>query len=131
MARAVLILINDTIRAKAVRWAQVMPPGTRVEFKAPQRTLPQNARLWAMLTDIATQKTHFGMRYVADDWKVIFLHALGREARFVPALDGDGFIPIGQSSSDLSIVEMSDMIECMFAWGARNGVVFNDEGNAA
>lgn len=131
MARAVLVLVNDMIRAKAARWAIHMPLGTRVEYKAPQRTLPQNARFWAMLTDIATQKEHFGRKYVADDWKVIFLHALGREARFVPALDGDGFIPIGQSSSDLSIPEMSDMIECMYSWGAQNGVVFNEKESAA
>lgn len=131
MARAVLVLINDFIRAKAARWVKAMPDGTRIEFKAPRRTLPQNDRMWAMLTGIASQREHFGIKYPAEDWKVIFLHALGREARFVPALDGDGFIPIGQSSSDLSIGEMSDMIELMFSWGAQNGVRFHDDKDAA
>ena len=40
--------------------------------------------------------------------------------------EGESFIPIGQSSSDLSKEEMSDLIELMLSWGAQNGVVFHD-----
>ena len=126
MSRALLILANDAIRERAIVWIKGAPAGTRVEFKEPKRTLPQNDRMWAMLTDIAKQKEHFGQRYTPDDWKKIILHALGREARFVPALDGQGFIPLGQSSSDLSKAEMSDMIEFMMAWGAENKIVWSD-----
>lgn len=129
--RHVLILSNPAVRARAVHWCANLPEGTRVEFKKPRRTLEQNARMWAMLTDIATQKEHHGRRYSPGDWKVIFLHALGRETRFVPALDGQGFLPIGQSSSDLTKAEMSDLIELMFAWGAENGVRFHDDLSAA
>lgn len=131
MSRAVLVLVSDAIRDKAKRWIAGLPAGTRVEFKAPRRTLPQNSRLWAMLTDVATQKDHCGRRYPPDDWKVLFLHALGRETRFVPSLDGAGFIPIGQSSSDLSIAEMSELMEFMEAWGAEHGVVFHEPGREA
>jgi hypothetical protein len=126
MARALLILASDTQRATARRWLEQAPPGSRIEFKGPVRTLPQSAKMWAMLTDVATQKEHCGRRYVADDWKILFMHALGREARFIPALDGHGFIPIGQSSSDLSKEEMSDLIEFMTAWGAEKGVEWTD-----
>lgn len=127
MSRATLVLVNDTIREKAKRWIAGLPAGTRIEFKGPRRSLPQNDRMWAMLTDVATQKDHFGRRYPPDDWKAIFLHALGREARFVPALDGQGFIPIGQSSSDLSVAEMSDLMTFMESWGAEHGVIFHDQ----
>lgn len=126
MARALLILVNDVVRDRALSWIKGAPVGTRVTFQEPKRTLPQNDRMWAMLTDIAKQKEHFGQRYTPDDWKKIILHALGREARFVPALDGQGFIPLGQSSSDLSKAEMADMTEFMFAWGAENGIVWSD-----
>jgi hypothetical protein len=80
--------------------------------------------MWAMLTDVSRQKEHMGRKYTPDQWKVIFLHAIGREVQFIPALDGQGFIPWGQSSSDLSVKEMTDLIEFMFAWGAENGVTF-------
>jgi hypothetical protein len=126
MTRATVVIRSAPDRAKVCRWAQNVEPGTRVEFKAARRTLPQNDRMWAMLTDIAQQKTHAGRRYTADQWKVLFMHACGREVQFIPALDGSTFIPWGQSSSDLSKQEMTDLIEFMFAWGAENGVVFQD-----
>ena len=126
MSRALLILRNDDIRTRAKRWISALPDGTRVTFQEPKRSIPQNSKLWAMLTDIAKQKEHFGQRYTPDDWKKIILHALGREARFVPALDGQGFIPLGQSSSDLSKAEMSEMIEFINFWGAENGIVWSD-----
>ena len=126
MSRALITLTSAIDRARACKWIQQAPFGTRIEFKGEKRTLPQNDRMWAMLTDIATQKEHMGKRYTPDQWKVIFMHAAGREVQFIPALDGETFIPWGQSSSDLSKQEMTELIECMFAWGAENGVVFHD-----
>jgi hypothetical protein len=126
MSRALLILSNDIIRQKAVRWVQSAPVGTRIEFKEAKRSNEQNALLWASLTDIAQQREHFGRKYSADQWKSIFMAALGKEMQFVPALDGQGFIPLGHSSSDLSVKEMADLITTIFAYGAENGVVFSD-----
>jgi len=131
MSRALLILAGDAQRARAVKWIAQAPAGTRLEFKAPRRTLDQNAKMWAMLTEIAAQKEHCGRKYPPETWKALFLHALGREMQFVPALDGQTFLPLGQRSSDLTKAEMSDLIELLHAWGAENGVVFRDEEMAA
>ncbi len=124
MSRAVLILNNDWNRKKAVAWVSKAPPDTRVEFKEPKRTLPQNDHMWALLTDVAQQAVHHGRKYTTDQWKVIFLHALGREVQFLPALDGSDFVPYGQSSSDLSKDEMSNLIDFIYAWGAEHELVF-------
>jgi hypothetical protein len=126
MGRALLVLHNDAMRAKAIDWIRRAPRETRVEFKGPKRTLPQNDRMWAMLTDIATQKKWHGLTLDADAWKLIFLDALHREMRIVPNLDGTGFVNLNQRSSDLSVSEMTDMIELMFAWGAQNAVKFQE-----
>lgn len=131
MGRALICIEDPASRAKATHWIARAPRGTRVEFKGAKRTLPQNDRMWAMLTDIAQQKEHAGRRYVPDQWKVLFMHACGREVQFIPALDGATFIPWGQSSSDLSVPEMTDLIEFMFMWGAQNGVVFHDKARAS
>ena len=122
---ALLILSSREIRRKAIDWISRMPAGTRVEFKEPQRTLDQNSRMWAMLTDIARQCHIDGRRLTADQWKVVFLYELGRQPQFVPSLSG-AWIPYGQSSSDLSVAEMSDLIESMFAYGAENNVVWSE-----
>ncbi|KRR21874.1 recombination protein NinB [Bradyrhizobium retamae] len=124
--RAVITLNNNEEKTRARFWIEKAPRGTRVEFKGPQRTIEQNSRMWAMLTDIATQKKHAGRKYTTDQWKVLFMHACGREVAFLPSLDGSTFIPWGQSSSDLSTEEMNDLIEFMFAWGCENNVVWSD-----
>jgi hypothetical protein len=126
MGRAAIILYGNSTRRQAAEWVAKAPPGTRVEFKASKRSLPQNARMWAMLTDIATQIPYHGLKLSADDWKLLFLDGLKREVRMVPNLDDNGFVSLGRSSSDLSKDEMSDLIELIAAWGAQHGVVFGD-----
>lgn len=54
--------------------------------------------------------------------------ALGKEQRFAPALDGEGFVPLGARSSDLSKQEMSDLMELMTSWSAERGIALHDEG---
>jgi hypothetical protein len=125
MSRAVLVLSSDAIRAKAMSWLRSAPPLTRVEFKAPRRTLPQNARMWAMLSDVAAQVKWHGVSLSPDDWKLIFLDALKSELRLVPNINGNGFVNLGRSSSDLSKEEMGDLMELIAAFGARHGVVFH------
>ncbi len=130
MGRALITLRNKSDRGRASKWVEKAPFGTRVEFKASKRSLPQNNRMWAMLTDVATQLKWHGISLMPDDWKLVFLDAMKREARFVPNIDGTGFVNLGRSSSDLSKEEMSELIELIFAFGAQNGVKFNEPENA-
>lgn len=126
MGRALLVMNTAADRQKAAAWAMKAPWGTRIEFKASKRSLPQNDRMWAMLTDVAEQLTWHGIRLTPDDWKLVFLDALNREVRMVPNLDGDGFVNLGRSSSDLSKEEMTDLLEIIAAFGTQHGVVFNE-----
>ncbi|GGE36120.1 NinB protein [Agaricicola taiwanensis] len=127
MGRATVVLTSQADKQKAAQWVMKAPWNTRVTFAASKRSLPQNDRMWAMLTDIASQMTYHGIKLAPDDWKLLFLDALKREVRMVPNLEGNGFVSLGRSSSDLSKQEMSDLIEVIFAWGANNGVVFHDD----
>ena len=127
MSRALLRIDGPVTRARAMRLMERVPEGTRVEFKGGRRTLPQNAKLWAALTEVARQKTWHDIKLAANDWKLIFLDALKREVRIVPNLDGTGFVNLGRSSSDLSKEEMGELLELITAWGAQNGVTFADD----
>ena len=86
LSRDLLVLWNDDFRQRAIDRIKASPKDTRVTFAAPKRTLDQNSKMWAMLDDIADQKEHFGRKYPTNTWKILFLHALGRETEFVPAL---------------------------------------------
>jgi hypothetical protein len=131
MSRALIVVHGPRERERVASLATKVPAGTRIEFKASKRSLPQNDRFWAMLTDVAAQLTWHGVKLSASDWKFIFLDALKRELRMVPNLDGTGFVNLGRSSSDLSREEMSDLIEIIFAFGASHGVIFGDQDEAA
>jgi hypothetical protein len=127
MSKALLVLANDSFRAKAKRWIDGVPVNTRITFQEPRRSLDQNSRLWASLTDVASQKEHFCRKYDAETWKCIFMQAWGKEVKFLPTLAGDGIMPLLFSSSDLSKAEMSDLLEFIYSWGAQNGVTFHDD----
>jgi hypothetical protein len=120
MSRALVILANPSDRAKAAHWITIAEPFTRVTFQRPQRSLDQNSKMWATLTDIAEQLTWHGQKYTPDDWKDYLMHAL-RKARWMPDEDG-GFVPIGMRTSDLSKDEMSDFLELVMAFAARHDV---------
>ena len=131
MSRALVILDSPVARQRAASWCMRLPHGTRAEFKESKRTLPQNDRLWAMLTDVARQVAWHGRQMKPDAWKLVFLDALKREVQAVPNLDGTGFVNIGRSSSDLSKSEMGDLMELIAAFGAQHGVIFHDTERAA
>ena len=124
--RALFVLWDASTRKRAVAAVLEAKENSRVEIKGPRRTLDQNSKMWSMLTDVSRQKTHMGQHYDPDGWKHLFAHACGRETRFIPALDGRGFVAIPLSTSDLSVSEMSDLIEFMYAWGAENGIVWSE-----
>ncbi len=130
MSRALITIKTNADREKAAAWAIKAPDGTRVEFKATKRSIPQNARLWAMLTDVAQQLPWHGQKLKAEDWKYVFLDALKEAARTVPNIDGTGFVNL-RRSSDLSKEEMSELIDLIAAFGAQNGVKFGGDQESA
>jgi hypothetical protein len=95
-----------------------------VEVKPETRSLEQNARLWAMLTDISQQVDWYGKRLTPEDWKHVFSASL-RKLDVVPNLDGSGFVALGQSTSKMTRAEMSEMQTLMEAFGAERGVRFS------
>jgi hypothetical protein len=127
MSRALIVINGNVERERAASWCRQAAAGTRVEFKASKRSLPQNAKLWAMLSEVAVQLPWHGQKLKAEDWKLIFLDALKREQTLVPNIEGTGFVNIsGYSSSDLTKDEMGNLLELISEFGARHGVKFQD-----
>ena len=128
---ALYVLANDAVRKRVLAHVEGAEPGTRVLIRPPAATLPQRDKMWAMLTEIARNfKDPHGNTLTTDEWKVRFLDALGRETHYIAALDRPGFIPYGQSSRALSKSEMSDMIELLYQFGAKNGYTFHTPDSA-
>ena len=124
MGRALLVLWNDAKRSQAIDWIRRAPKDTRVTFQGPKRTLPQNDRMWAMLTDLSEQLVWHGQKLSTDDWKAVMMASFTKEMRVVPAINGNGFVPLGRSSSKLSVAEMKELMDLIEAFGAQHGVKF-------
>jgi hypothetical protein len=112
MSRYFVTLWNEADRIRAINVIAAAPAGARVEVKAAKRSLPQNDRLWALLSDIAMQLPWHGQKLTPDNWKILFLDALKRETH-------------------LSKSEMSDLFALIESFGATHGVTFHDKAEAA
>ena len=94
-----------------------------LSIKPETRSLAQNARLWAMLTDISHQVGWYGRKLSPEEWKHVFSASLKKQD-VVPGLDG-GFVVLGLSTSKMTRAEMSDLQTLMEAFGADKGVRFS------
>lgn len=100
------------------------PINAVVKISPEQRSLDQNNKMWAMISDVSRQKPE-GRLHVPEVWKAIFMAACGHEVQFEHGLDDRPF-PIGFRSSHLTKSQMSDLIECIMSYGQQHGVIWSD-----
>jgi len=118
-------LVLGRLRETAHRIIDAAPVGSRFSVKPPRRTIPQNDKLWSMLSEIAAAKPE-GRELTPDVWKALFMHSLDHAQRFEMALDGKGMVPVGFRSSKLSKEQMSDLITVIDKYAARHGVELHE-----
>jgi len=109
----------------AAQLAFKAPPGAVCNIREATRTGDQNAKMWAMLSDVARSKPE-GRRHTADVWKALMMNACGHTVQFEIGLNGEPF-PVGFRTSSLSKSQMSDLIEFIYEYGSRHEVKWSDE----
>jgi hypothetical protein len=88
------------------------------------RSTEANRRMWAMLGEVSEQVLWHGKKLSPEDWKHVFSAALHKTA-VVPNLEGTGFVVLGQSTSQMTRAEMSELQTLIEAFGAEKGVRFS------
>jgi hypothetical protein len=101
------------------------PVDAVVKVSAAKRSDDQNAKMWAMLSDISRAKPE-GRMHIPEVWKCIFMAALGHEVKFEMGLDNQPF-PIGFRTSRLTKPEMSDLIEFIYAYASKHNIKWSEE----
>ena len=90
------------------------------------RSHDQNAKLHAMLSDIAKQRQWAGQWLDVETWKRLMIAAYcranGNAPTMLPSLDGNGIDMIYRRSSRMSKQEMSELIEYVTSWAVDNGI---------
>ena len=115
---------QELLRAWA--WAKAMlTAGHRLTLvlRKETRSAKQNNLMWSCLTDLSNQVEWYGKKFSPKGWKsFITAHLDGQE--LVPNMEGRGFVAIneGSSTSDMTIAEMTAVIDLCHAFGADKDV---------
>jgi hypothetical protein len=95
-----------------------------VTIRKETRTLAQNRLMWSCLADLSEQVKWDGARRLTPEgWKdYLTAHLSGQD--LVPNMDGNGFVAIGRgkSTSDMTVAEMTAVIDLAHMFGDTKGV---------
>jgi len=89
------------------------------------RSLAQNRKLWALLSDISKKPVIlFGEAHKPEIWKHI-ISAAWKEQYFVKGISGN-LVAIPVKTSSMSVKEFSSFIEAIYAYGSEEGVEWSE-----
>ena len=117
------------VRKRAAEYVASLPVGTAklaVEIKPYRatRSAEQNRLLWALYNDIAEQAVVRGNRFSADCWHEFLCgELLGKTDMRLP--NGE-IVTRRVSTASLNVEEFSNYVDRVSAWGADQGVVFEE-----
>lgn len=123
--RQTFIIHTDRVRANALEAVRTAAPEWVVTVSPPGRTKDQNAKMWAMLNDVARAKPE-GRNWVPETWKAAFMHFLGHQIQFAEGLDNTGPFPVGFRTSRLTVRQMVDLIDCIYKYGDEHGIEWRE-----
>lgn len=120
-----IILHGNSQRSFAKQLIERAPAGAVVTVREATRNADQNAKMWALLSDISRAKPE-GRHWTPETWKAAFMHTLGHQVQFCEGLDNSGPFPLGFRSSRLTVRQMADLITVIDEYGTRHGVRWTD-----
>lgn len=101
-----------------------------VSESQPTRSLEQNSRLWALLTDVSRQVQWPVdgklQRLSPEEWKDIFTAALTKGQRVAQGIEG-GFVMLGTRTSRMTVGQMCELQTLIEAFGVEHGVRWHDK----
>lgn len=118
------ILYNQQCRDRAIQAIKDAGPEYIVNISEAKRSMMQNSLMWALLQDLSEQIEWHGQKLTPENWKDMCTAALKRQ-QVVPGIEG-GFVVLGTSTRRMTKVEMSELIEFIYAFGAEHGVDFGE-----
>jgi NinB protein len=114
-------LIGPSQRAYAHKLIDELGDGYVAKFAKETRNDRQNRKLHAMIADIQRDVPDMAT-YSVKDAKLRFMNALGKEMRFLPDLENEGFFPVGHSTAELTVEQFNGLITLLYAYGDARGV---------
>lgn len=120
------ILAHKVARNNAKIAIDEAPEGYQVKIEPITRSLAQNAKLHALLSDIASILEWAGSKRDVETWKRLltaaWLRARNEPIEMLPSLDGHGVDIVFRRTSELTVNEMIELIEYIQSWAVGNGI---------
>lgn len=122
-------IVNAQVKSNAIEAVRAIQfdSNMMIEIKKRTRSIAQNDKMWAMLTELSEQVSEYhGIKMSKDDYRDLFTGSL-KGMQFVPAIGEVGkMVAIGGGSSKLTTAQMSDLIMMIEVYGAERNVKFKD-----
>ena len=126
-------LVHATARQRAAQAVMHAPEGFRVEIRERTRTLDQNALMWELLTELSNQLqwpiNGKAETLTPEEWKDILSAGLSQENRIAMGIRG-GFVMLGRRTSKMTVKQMTELIELIYAFAAENGINLSEKAAA-
>lgn len=127
-------LRSNQVRLNCIEFIKELPTDDKkplvIKIQPMTRSLEQNSKLHALLSDISKQCEFNGKKRDIDTWKMIMVsaHAVatGGQVEIATGLEGED-INLRESTAKMSVKRSASLIEYITAWGVENGVKFNDK----
>jgi hypothetical protein len=120
------ILANEKIKNLAIDCIKRSPEGYYVEVKPANRSLEQNAKLHVLIQEISKKIEWAGKKRSIEAWKRLltaaWLRARGEPIEMLPAIDGHGVDIVFRKTSELTMHEMSELLEYVQSWAIEQGI---------
>jgi len=128
--RKTYVLVTPRVRDNAAAAVRNAPPGYVVTVAEPTRSSEQNAKLHALLSDLARSPVQwFGKRRKMEEWKVLMIsaHAVATDNRgeVIPGIEGE-MVAIRESSASMGVRRAASLIEYVMAFCVANGIELRD-----
>lgn len=108
------------------------------------RTLEQNDKIHAMLSDIANQAKHLNQVLDLDSWKRLCVDQFRKDCiendiprladywkrqnfRLMPSLDGGSLVALGTQTRDFPKYVAAGLIEWLYKFGAENNIEWSEQ----
>lgn len=129
-------LRGEQVRSNCIEFIRTLPTDDKkplvVKIQPITRTLEQNAKLHAMLTDISKQCEFNGQPRDVDTWKSIMVSAhkiaTGGKAEMAIGLEGE-VINLRESTAQMSVGRLASLIEYVQAFCDLNDVRLSEKRN--
>lgn len=126
MSKQYFVLSTDKARGNAISAIKQAPTGYLVEIKQPNRSLEQNAMLHSLIQQISQTIEWVGTKRSVETWKRLltagWLRARGEPVEMLPAIDGHGVDIVFRKTSELTVGEMTELLEYIQAWAIEQGI---------